>query len=77
MVDQVIDIIIGLQDDAAASAAIAAAGASLGTVGLTLEGNAAFAAMAGACINFNLINKHEREMKAKKRRGKNRPRRIL
>ena len=49
---------VGLEDDAAAAPAIAAAGAALGTENFAQESDAPFAAMAGPRIDFYFINEH-------------------
>jgi hypothetical protein len=57
--DEIVQIMVGLQNDIAASAAIAAAGAAFGTKRFAEKGHAAFAAMSRATENFNFIYKHE------------------
>ncbi len=59
LADEVVQVVVGLENDVAAAAAVAAAGATLGDVGLAMEGDGAFAAVAGFGVNFYLINKHE------------------
>src|SRR5437660_638833 len=55
--DQIVQVMVRLQDDVAATAAVAAAGAALGDKSFAMKRDAAFAAMAGAGIYFDLINK--------------------
>ena len=56
--DQVVQIMIRLQNHASAAPAIAPAGAALGDVSLAVERHTALAAMARACVDFNLVNEH-------------------
>jgi len=56
--DEVVEIVIGLQDDIAAATAVAAAGTTLGAIGFTEKGHTAFTPMAGAPENFDLVNEH-------------------
>ena len=49
---------VGLEDDAAAAPAVAAARAALGTILLALEGDAAFAAVARPRVDFDFVNEH-------------------
>jgi len=51
--------VVGLQDDAAAASAVAAARPALGDVSLAMERDAALAAVAGLRVDFYLVNKHE------------------
>jgi hypothetical protein len=55
---EVIEIVIGLQDDIAAATAVATTGTTLGAIGFTEKGHAAFTPMAGARENFYLVNEH-------------------
>jgi hypothetical protein len=50
--------VIGFQNDVAAPAAIAAAGAAFGAILLARERHAAFAAVAGAGVDFDFVNEH-------------------
>ena len=59
LVDQIIQVVVRLEDDIAAPAAIAARGAALGTKRLAQKRHAAFAAVARPPINFYLVNKHQ------------------
>jgi hypothetical protein len=45
--DEIVQVVVGLQNHAAAAPAVAAAGAALGDVGLAMERDAAFAAVPG------------------------------
>ena len=56
--DEIVKVVVGFQDHLAAAAAVAAAGSSLGTILLALERHATLAAMAGARVNLDLVNKH-------------------
>jgi hypothetical protein len=56
---EIVQVVVGLKDDAAAAPAIAAAGAALGTVGFAQEGDASLAAVAGAGIDFYFIDKQK------------------
>jgi len=55
---KIVQVMVGLKNDAATAPAIAAAGAALGAKRFAQEGDAAFAAVAGAGIDFYFINKH-------------------
>lgn len=65
LIDQVVQVVVGLQDDIAASAAVAATGTTLGSIGLAVECDASLSAMAGAGEYFNLINKHTKKQRAR------------
>ena len=56
--DEVVEVVVGLQNHAAAAAAVAAAGAALGDVGFAMERHAAFAAVPGPRVNFDFVNEH-------------------
>ena len=56
--DQVVQVVAGLKDDAAAAAAIAAIGAALGHKGFPAKGHTTAAAVPGAGVHFHLINEH-------------------
>ena len=58
--DEVIEIVIGLEDDIAAATAVATTGATLGAIGFAEKGHATFAAMAGARENLYLVNEHNK-----------------
>jgi len=58
--DEIVQIVIRFENHVPAAAAVAAAGPALGTIFLTLKGNTAFAAMAGAGEYSNLVNKHKK-----------------
>ena len=57
--DEIVQVMIGLQNHAAAATAIAAAGAAFGDVSFAMERDAAFATVAGARVDFDFVNKHE------------------
>ena len=52
---------VGLQDDAAAASAVAAAGAAFGDVGFTMERHGAFSAVSGLGVDFDFVDEHYRE----------------
>src|SRR5262245_28901759 len=56
--DEVIQVVVGLQNHIASATAIATAGSSLGTILLSLERHAAFAAMARPRIDLDLVDEH-------------------
>jgi hypothetical protein len=56
--DEVIQVVIRLQNHAAAAPTVAAAGAALGNVRFAMERDATFAAVTGASVNFYFINEH-------------------
>ena len=58
LIDEVVQIVIGLENHVTASPAIAAAGAAFGPGGFAMEGDAALAAAAGAGEDLDLIDKH-------------------
>jgi hypothetical protein len=58
LVDEIVEVVAGLEDDVPTLAAIAAAGAAFGTVGLTMEGDASLSSMASSGKDLDLINKH-------------------
>jgi hypothetical protein len=51
--------VVGLQDDAAAAPAVAAARPALGDVSLAMERDATFAAVPRLRVNFYFVNEHE------------------
>jgi hypothetical protein len=58
--DEVVEIVIGLEDDIAAAPAIAAARAALGAIRFTQKRHAPFAAMAGAGEDLDFVNEHNK-----------------
>ena len=58
LADQVIQVVIGLKDHLATPSAVAPAGTAFGDESLPMKGHAAFAAMTGARIDFDLVDKH-------------------
>ena len=56
--DEVVQVVVGFEDDVAAAPAVAAAGPALGTILLALEGDAAFAAVAGPRVDLDFVNEH-------------------
>src|SRR5687767_786705 len=59
--DEVVEVVVGLEDDIASAPAIAAAGPALGHERLAMKGNAAFAPIAGFRENIDLVNKHKKK----------------
>jgi hypothetical protein len=59
---EIVQIVVGLENDAAAAPAIAAAGTSLGAIGLAQEGDASLAAVAGPGIDFYFIDKQKKSV---------------
>src|SRR5882724_7462546 len=60
LLDEIVEVVVGLEDDAAAASAVATAGAALGDVSLAMERDTAFAAVAGLGVNFNFVDEHGR-----------------
>src|SRR5580698_2119319 len=58
LLQEIVQVMIGLQDDAAAATAIAAARSALGHKRLAMKSHAAFAAMARLRVNFYFVNEH-------------------
>ena len=58
LLDEIVQVVVSLEDNAAAAATVAAAGAALGDIRFAMERNTAFAAVAGAGINFDFVYKH-------------------
>src|SRR5690242_18490465 len=56
--DKIVQVVIGLQNDAAAASAVAAAGAALGDVSFAMKCDAALAAVPGARVNLDFVNEH-------------------
>jgi hypothetical protein len=63
LLDEVIEIVVCAEDDAAAATAVAAAGTAFRDVGFAMERDAAFATVAGARVNFYFINEHLKLLK--------------
>ena len=57
--DKVVEVVVGLQNHAAAAPAVAAAGAALGDVSLAMERDTAFAAVSRPRVNFDFVYEHE------------------
>ena len=60
LLDEVVQVVVGLQNDAAAATAVAAAGAALGHERFAMERDAAFAAVAGFRVNFDFVYKQRK-----------------
>ena len=58
LLNQVVEVVIGLEDDAAAASAVAAAGTALGHKSFAMKGHTTAAAMAGVRVDFYFVNKH-------------------
>src|SRR5262249_17383064 len=56
--DEIVEIVVGLENDVASAPAVAAAGAALGSVLLALERDAAFSAVPRPRVNFYFVNEH-------------------
>ena len=56
--DEVVQVVVGQENDVAAPPSIAAARAALGDESLAVKGDAALAAVAGAGENFDLVDEH-------------------
>jgi hypothetical protein len=56
--DEVVQVMVGYENDAAAATAVAAARPSLGAILLALEGDTAFAAVAGLRVDSDFVNEH-------------------
>jgi hypothetical protein len=59
--DEIVQVVVGLEDDAAAAPAVAAARPALGHEGLAMERDAAFAAVSRLRVNFYFVNEHDLE----------------
>jgi len=59
--DEIVQVVIGFEDHVATAPAVATAGPAFGPVFLTLKRDAAFAAVTGAGIHFDFVNKHGNE----------------
>jgi hypothetical protein len=59
--DEIIEIMIGFENDITATPAIPSAGTAFGPIFLTLKCDAAFAAMSRSRVNFYLVNKHNKK----------------
>lgn len=58
LADEIVQVVVGLEDHAAAATTVAAARPALGTVGFAREGDRAFSTVPGAGVNFDFVNKH-------------------
>jgi hypothetical protein len=58
--DEIIEIVVGLKNHAAAAPAVAAAGAALGAISLAQESDTPFAAVAGTGIDFYFIDEQKK-----------------
>ena len=58
LADEIVQVVVGLQNHAAAASAVAAARAALGDVSLAVERDTAFAAVSRLRVNFYFVNEH-------------------
>jgi hypothetical protein len=58
-----------LEDDVAATSAVAAAGAALGAKSFAQEGDTSLPTVPGAGVNFYLINKQKKSIRSHRRAG--------
>ena len=58
--NEVVQVVVGFEDDARATPAVTATRPALGTILLTLESDATFAAVAGPRVDFDFVNEHRR-----------------
>jgi hypothetical protein len=56
--DEIVQVVVGLKDDAAAAPAVAAARPALGHEGFAMKRDAAFAAVPRFRVNFYFVNEH-------------------
>ena len=56
--DEVVEVVVGLQNHAAAPSAVAATGAAFGHEGFPMERDTAFATVPRPCVNLDFVNKH-------------------
>src|SRR5450631_1501279 len=68
--DEIVQVVVGLEDDAAAASAVAAARAALGDVSLAMERDTALAAVPRLRVNFYFVNEHDAVAPTKKARPK-------
>ncbi len=59
LLEEVVQVVVGLQNHAAAAAAVAAARSALGHERFAVKGDGSLAAVAGAGVDFNFVNEHE------------------
>src|SRR5712691_8007674 len=55
---EIIQIVVGFQNDAAAASAVPTAGTALGTILLALKGDTTFPAVTRPRVNFNFVYEH-------------------
>ena len=72
--DEIVQIVAGLQDYVATPAAIAAIGTALGDKGFAAKGHTTSTTMAGAGINFHLINEHDGIIRSATKKARPEPR---
>jgi hypothetical protein len=58
LIDEIIKIMAGFEDDVATASAIATRWTAFGPIGFANECDRAFAAVPGARVNFDLIDEH-------------------
>ena len=59
LMDEIVQVVVSLQNHAAAATAVAAARPALGDVSFAMECDRAFAAVAGLRVNLYFVNEHE------------------
>ena len=57
--DQIVQVVVGFENDVAAATTIAAARPAFRDKRFAMEGHAPFATMAGSRKNFDFVDKHE------------------
>ncbi len=58
LVDEVVEIVAGLEYNISPLAAVSTTGTTLGTIGFPMEGHAALTAVSGSGEDLDLVNKH-------------------
>ena len=58
LLDQIVQVVVGLQNHAAAAAAVAAARPALGHERLAMKRHGTFAAVTGLGVNFDFVDEH-------------------
>ena len=59
LLDEIVQVVVGLKNHAAAATAVAAARPALGDVSLAMKRDRALAAVAGLRVDFYFVNEHE------------------
>jgi len=66
LLDEIVQVVVGLEDDAAAAPPVAAARAALGDVSFTMERDGTLAAVPRLRVNFYFVNEHDSVAPTKK-----------